>query len=203
MKTALYTEANKFLESNPDASPLRAYQAGFDRATHFANQEIDALTDDNAALVAERDNDKKDFFEMRKALADMTTERDALKARAEKVEADAAHWIHRAQIEEQRADKSEVDACGQHTEFGMLQCELGRCQATFASQAAEIERLRAVVESREKALTSIRCIGMGRDGEHTAKRLGNLVDELYAIASREIAPIAFAKEQAAKVGANG
>lgn len=60
--------------------------------------------------------------------------------------------------------------------------------------ADRMEWYAARVEALDAALTSIRCIGMGRDGRSDSESLGALVDELYGIASKAIAPIAYANE---------
>ena len=59
---------------------------------------------------------------------------------------------------------------------------------------AEIAALQAERDQLHTALTSIRCIAMGRDGYVFSDELGALVDELYAIASKAVAPLAYAKE---------
>ena len=61
------------------------------------------------------------------------------------------------------------------------------------------KQVNALTQERDQlhtALVAIRCIAMGRDGQSDAEGLGALVDELYTIASKAVAPFALAKEQA-------
>jgi hypothetical protein len=131
------------------------FRAGWTRCFGHRQPEIDSLIAANAELVAERDNNlalyqkaMRQRDEARALRVEMATERDALKARAEKAEEEIGKWIGRAQLEEQRADRAEA-------ERDFHQSQATELQATVASQAAEIERLRAVVERLPKTADGV------------------------------------------------